>query len=202
VCAELVQVAPVVKEGVACGLPVDLAAPAPRVLLRLGAGHPCAAAVLRAGVLSLDSLVAHGVYDTCCLHMSEKSLGKTISGRPITDGLIDELVARAEAGYPVEEAAGGGTSPDLAEIREDVLRIATAHGAGNVRVFGSVKRGEQGSTSDIGLLVDMAEGRTLFDLIALSNDLEESLGAEVDVVTEAGLSPYIRDRVLDEAVAL
>ncbi|HEX6456366.1 MAG TPA: nucleotidyltransferase family protein [Solirubrobacterales bacterium] len=90
----------------------------------------------------------------------------------------------------------------LRAIREDVCRIAAAHGAGNVRVFGSVGRGEQGASSDLDLLVDMAEGRSLFDLIALSNDLEESLGVNVDVVTEASLSPYIRDRVLDEAVAL
>lgn len=88
------------------------------------------------------------------------------------------------------------------DVREDVRRIAAAHGAGNVRVFGSVSRGEQNIASDLDLLVDMAEGRSLFDLIALSNDLEESLGVEVDVVTEASLSPYIRDRVLDEAVAL
>lgn len=90
----------------------------------------------------------------------------------------------------------------LPAIREDVRRIAAAHGAGNVRVFGSVGRGEQDASSDLDLLVDMAEGRSLFDLIALSNDLEESLGVDVDVVTEASLSPYIRDRVLDEAVAL
>lgn len=90
----------------------------------------------------------------------------------------------------------------LPAIREDVRRIAAAHGAGNVRVFGSVGRGEQGASSDLDLLVDMAEGRSLFDLIALSNDLEESLGVDVDVVTEASLSPYMRDRVLDEAVAL
>lgn len=90
----------------------------------------------------------------------------------------------------------------LPAIREDVRRIAAAHGAGNVRVFGSVGRGEQDACSDLDLLVDMAEGRSLFDLIALSNDLEESLGIDVDVVTEASLSPYIRDLVLDEAVAL
>jgi uncharacterized protein len=90
----------------------------------------------------------------------------------------------------------------LPAIREDVRRIAAAHGAGNVRVFGSVGRGEQDTSSDLDLLVDMAEGRSLFDLIALSNDLEESLGVDVDVVTEASLSPYLRDRVLDEAVAL
>jgi len=90
----------------------------------------------------------------------------------------------------------------LPAIRENVRRIAAAHGADNVRVFGSVGRGEQDVSSDLDLLVDMAEGRSLFDLIALSNDLEESLGVDVDVVTEASLSPYIRDRVLDEAVAL
>lgn len=91
---------------------------------------------------------------------------------------------------------------ELTEIREDVRRIAAVHGAGDVRMFGSVGRGEQSASSDLDLLVDMAEGRTLFDLIALSNDLEESLGVQVDVVTEASLSPYMRDRVLDEAVAL
>jgi predicted nucleotidyltransferase len=90
----------------------------------------------------------------------------------------------------------------IQEVREEIRRIASAHGAGNVRVFGSTGRGEQSAGSDLDLLVDMAEGRSLFDLIALSNDLEASLGIEVDVVTEASLSPYICDRVLDEAVAL
>lgn len=99
-----------------------------------------------------------------------------------------------------QKKSRGSVAPPA--IREDVRRIAAAHGAGNVRVFGSVSRGEQDASSDLDLLVDMAEGRSLFDLIALSNDLEESLGVDVDVVTEASLSPYIRDRVLDEAVAL
>lgn len=71
-----------------------------------------------------------------------------------------------------------------------------------MRVFGSTGRGEQGASNDLDLLVDMAEGRSLFDLIALSNDLEESLGVEVDVITEASVSPYMRGRVLSEAVAL
>jgi predicted nucleotidyltransferase len=88
------------------------------------------------------------------------------------------------------------------QSREEISRIAAAHGARNVRVFGSASRGEAGPASDLDLLVDMAEGRSLFDLIALSKDLEERLGVEVDVVTEASVSPYIRDRVLDEAVAL
>jgi predicted nucleotidyltransferase len=90
----------------------------------------------------------------------------------------------------------------IQEVREEIRCIASAHGAGNVRVFGSTGRGEQGAAGDLDLLVDIAEGRSLFDLIALSKDLEECLGVEVDVVTEASLSPYIRDRVLDEVLPL
>ena len=88
------------------------------------------------------------------------------------------------------------------ESRAEISRIAAAHGACNVRVFGSAGRGEAGAASDVDLLVDMSEGRNLLDLIALSNDLEDTLGVDVDVVTEAGLSPYLRDRILSEAVAL
>jgi len=88
------------------------------------------------------------------------------------------------------------------ESRSEIARIAAAHGARNVRVFGSAGRREAGPASDLDLLVEMSEGRNLFDLIALSNELEDALGLEVDVVTEGGLSPYLRDRILDEAVAL
>jgi uncharacterized protein len=94
-------------------------------------------------------------------------------------------------------------SPVLASAeREDINRIAAAHGARNVRVFGSVARGESGGSSDLDLLVEMTEGCTLFDLVALGADLEEVLGVAVDVVTEKSLSPYLRDRVLAEAVSL
>lgn len=90
----------------------------------------------------------------------------------------------------------------LPEARPEISRIAAAHGARNVRVFGSVPRGEASGDSDLDLLVDMAEGRSLFDLVALSDELEEALGVDVDVVTEGSLSPYLRDRILAEAVAL
>jgi predicted nucleotidyltransferase len=86
--------------------------------------------------------------------------------------------------------------------RENINRIAAAHGARNVRVFGSVARGESGGSSDLDLLVEMADGRSLFDLVALGADLEKALGVAVDVVTEKSLSPYLRDRVLAEAVSL
>jgi hypothetical protein len=95
------------------------------------------------------------------------------------------------------------TSCTLAlDEREDINRIAAAHGARNVRVFGSVRRGEANNSSDLDLLVEMSEGRSLFDLVALGDELEEALGVEVDVVTEGSLSPYLRDRILSEAVAL
>lgn len=86
--------------------------------------------------------------------------------------------------------------------RQNINRIAATHGARNVRVFGSVGRGESSDSSDLDLLVEMSEGRSLFDLVALGADLEEALGVAVDVVTEKSLSPYLRDRVLAEAVSL
>jgi predicted nucleotidyltransferase len=90
----------------------------------------------------------------------------------------------------------------LQEARTKINRIAASHGARNVRVFGSVSRSEASPASDLDLLVDMAEGRSLFDLVALSDELEEALKIDVDVVTEGSLSPYLRDRILAEAVSL
>lgn len=86
--------------------------------------------------------------------------------------------------------------------RDDILRTATYYGAYNVRVFGSVARGEADSQSDIDLLVDMEPGRSLFDLGGLLTDLRDMLGCDVDVVTEKGLRDRIRSRVLKEAIPL
>jgi uncharacterized protein len=86
--------------------------------------------------------------------------------------------------------------------REEIPRIARGHGADRVRVFGSRARGEARPDSDLDLLVDLQPERSLLDLIAIQQDLEDLLGQKVDVVTEAGVSPYLRDRVLREAVAL
>ncbi len=90
----------------------------------------------------------------------------------------------------------------LQEKREDILRIASRYGAGNVRVFGSVQRGEDTEGSDVDLLVDFEQGRSLLDQVGLIQDLEDLLGCRVDVFTEAGLHWYIRDRVRKEAKAL
>jgi uncharacterized protein len=90
----------------------------------------------------------------------------------------------------------------LREKREDILRIASKRGASNVRVFGSVARGEADAKSDIDLLVDLEPGRSLFDLGGLLMDLQDLLGHKVDVVTERGLRERIRERVLKEAIPL
>jgi hypothetical protein len=74
------------------------------------------------------------------------------------------------------------SSKILQDKREEILRIAGAHGAQNVRVFGSVSRGEAGTESDVDLLVKLEPGRSLLDLIAIKQELEDLLGREVDVV--------------------
>ena len=86
--------------------------------------------------------------------------------------------------------------------RQEVLHLAAEHGASNVRVFGSVARGDDLAASDVDLLIDMAPDRSLLDHIALLQDLQDLLGCKVDLVTEAALHWYIRDRVLAEAVPL
>ena len=83
-----------------------------------------------------------------------------------------------------------------------MYRIATEHGAHNVRVFGSLARGEDSPGSDVDILIELEPGRSLLDIVAIKQDLEDLLARKVDVVTEAALSPYIRDRILQEAVGL
>ena len=83
--------------------------------------------------------------------------------------------------------------------REEILKIAAKHGARNVRVFGSVARGEAGPESDIDLLVDMEPGRSLLDLGGLWSDLNELLGRKVDIVTENSIYWLLRRRILKEA---
>ncbi len=88
----------------------------------------------------------------------------------------------------------------LEEKRGEILRIASEHGAREVRVFGSVARGEADQESDIDFLVELETGRSLLDLGGLQMELESLLGRRVDVVTVRGLKARIRERVLREAV--
>jgi uncharacterized protein len=86
--------------------------------------------------------------------------------------------------------------------RQEILAIAARHGAHNVRIFGSVARGEAGPESDIDILVEMESGTSLMDHVTLMQDLEDLLERKVDVVSERALHWYIMDRVLAEATPL
>lgn len=90
----------------------------------------------------------------------------------------------------------------LQEKREDILRICAKYGARNVRIFGSVARGEADAASDVDFLVELEPGRTLFDLGGLQYELERLMGCHVDVVTPRGLKNRIRERILREAVPI
>jgi len=90
----------------------------------------------------------------------------------------------------------------LHDRREEILKVAASHGATDVRLFGSRARGEAGGASDVDLLVRLAPGRTLFDLVAIKQDLEDLLGCSVDVATEEAISSYIRPQVLKEGITL
>ena len=103
-------------------------------------------------------------------------------------------------GLPQEER-----SPDLEflrAVRRQILEAASRRGLGDVRVFGSVARGDAIETSDVDLLVAPGADTTLFDLSGFALDVEEIVGRHVDVATPRGLKARIRDRVLAEAVAL
>jgi predicted nucleotidyltransferase len=83
-----------------------------------------------------------------------------------------------------------------------IREIAERHGATRIRVFGSFARGSSHSDSDLDLLVELKPGRSLLDMVAIKQDLEDLLGRRVDVVTERSISPHMRDAVCEEAVAI
>ncbi|KAF5087185.1 MAG: nucleotidyltransferase family protein [Methanoculleus marisnigri] len=94
------------------------------------------------------------------------------------------------------------TLDQIRKKRSRILAIAGRHGATNLRVFGSVARGETGPESDLDLLVELEPGRSLLDHIALIQDLEEDLDCRVDVVTETALKERYKKRIFNEAVPL
>lgn len=90
----------------------------------------------------------------------------------------------------------------IKDKREEILRIAARHGAYNVRVFGSVARGEAGPDSDLDLLIDVGTKRTFFFPGGLIADLEDLLGCRVQVITENGLHKLVKASVMKEAIPL
>ena len=90
----------------------------------------------------------------------------------------------------------------LRRFRREILDAAARHGVRNVRVFGSIARGDDHENSDVDFLVDVEAGRTLLDVIAFEQDVQQLLGRHVDVLTDGGLSPYLQRRILTEAALL
>jgi len=94
----------------------------------------------------------------------------------------------------IEELVGGK--------RDEIRRIAEKHGARHVRVFGSMARGDADAGSDVDFLVEAGPRTSSWFPAGLILDLEELLGRRVEVITDAGLNPFIRDQVLKEAVPM
>ena len=94
------------------------------------------------------------------------------------------------------------TLEQLRDKRAALIAHADRYKAENVRVFGSVARGEENESSDVDLLVHFREGASLFDLIHLIDDTSALIDTKVDIVSDGGLSPYLAKRILAEAVPL
>lgn len=94
------------------------------------------------------------------------------------------------------------TMQTLVERRAEILRLAEEHHTERVRVFGSVARGASTEASDVDLLIGTRPGCSLLDLGGLLEDLQDLLRCRVDLATEDGLKPRLRERVLREAVPL
>jgi predicted nucleotidyltransferase len=110
--------------------------------------------------------------------------------------------ARAASERPVHNAGCSNEAGTVIEVRDwvkrtrdDILRIAQRHGARNIRIFGSIARGDADAESDIDLLVDLEPGRSLLDPGGFQMELQELFKRRVDVVTERGLRERIRERV-------
>jgi len=94
------------------------------------------------------------------------------------------------------------TIDDIHERRDEIIAVASRYGASNIRIFGSVARGDAGESSDVDLLVRFEPSRSLFDHGALIDDLETLLAIKVDVISEGGMRERFRDLVLKQAVPL
>ena len=91
---------------------------------------------------------------------------------------------------------------ELKQKRAEIISIAERNGGRKVRVFGSLARGESGVASDVDFLIELEPGRSLLNILAIKQDLEDLLQRNVDVVTESAVSPYIKDDIIRQAVRL
>jgi predicted nucleotidyltransferase/DNA-binding XRE family transcriptional regulator len=119
---------------------------------------------------------------------------------------LERLLQAAGASLEVSRPRGAGGRDRLRRLlhehREEILELAADHHATNVRVFGSVARGEETGRSDLDLLVDMEAGRSLLDQVRLRRALTDLLGVDIDVVASGGLLERDRSSILGEAIAI
>jgi predicted nucleotidyltransferase len=94
------------------------------------------------------------------------------------------------------------TLSSIRQYRPKINEISARHGIDRLRVFGSLARGENEEGSDIDFLVKLQENRDLLDLIAFSHEVADVLHCKVDVISEDGVSPYLREHIFREAVFL
>ncbi len=90
----------------------------------------------------------------------------------------------------------------LLEKRADLLRVAGRHGASNLRLFGSVARRAETPSSDVDILIDLAEDRGFAEFLALAEELEALIGRKVDLITSRGISPYLKPLIDKEVFTL
>ena len=90
----------------------------------------------------------------------------------------------------------------LKQKRTEIISIAEQYGGRKVRVFGSLARGDSGMDSDVDFLIELAPERSLLDIVAIKQDLEDLLQRKVDIVTESAVSPYIRREIVRQAISL
>jgi uncharacterized protein len=101
-----------------------------------------------------------------------------------------------------QPVTGLGINDMIGDKREAILELAAKYGASNVRVFGSVARGEARPDSDVDFIVSFPPDRSIFDLVGLWLDLKDLLGREVDLSTDRSIKEYVRRNALKEAVPL
>lgn len=157
---------------------------------RLRAGLSQTELARRAGVSQPVVSAYEGGHREPGLEMLRKLI--EASGHDLTIGLVP--IAGATRGLP-DTPVGRR----LRRHRRALIDTAARRGATNLRVFGSVARGEDTESSDIDLLVDLAAG---IGLISLQQEIAEILGADIDIVPASGLKPALRDEVLAEAIPL
>jgi predicted nucleotidyltransferase len=90
----------------------------------------------------------------------------------------------------------------LLEKRVDLLRAAARHGASNLRLFGSVARRSETPSSDVDILIDLAEDRGFAEYLPLAEELEALIGRKVDLITSRGISPYLKPLIDRESLTL